>query len=57
MMNSKDSSHPPDGEAPSRRRPYERPRITFREPLEGVAAVCNPPTGKGNPIDCTIGSS
>ena len=40
-----------------RRRPYEKPRITFREPLEGVAAVCSPPNGKANPIDCVIGSS
>ena len=24
------------------RRPYEAPRVTFREPLEAVAAFCNP---------------
>ncbi len=58
MVNSKDfTSLPPDREPAPRRQPYEKPRVTFREPLEGVAAVCNPPTGKANPIDCTICSS
>ena len=37
------------------RKPYEKPRITFREPLEGVAAICNPP-GKGSP-PCEFASS
>lgn len=57
MVDFEFPSHPPDREPSARRHPYEKPRVTFREPLEGVAAVCNPPTGKGNPIDCTIGSS
>jgi len=43
----------PGGE--SKKRPYERPRVTFREPLEGVAAICNPP-GKGAP-PCEFASS
>jgi len=54
-------------EKPSKRRPedysgergekktYEKPRVTFREPLEGVAAICNPP-GKGAP-PCEFASS
>jgi hypothetical protein len=44
--------------APSRqdRRPYERPRILHREPLEAMAAVCAPrPPAKGNPGFCPQG--
>lgn len=37
-----------------RKRPYEPPRITFREPLEGVAAVCGG-TGKADPVFCPMG--
>jgi hypothetical protein len=38
------------------RRPYERPRILFREPLEAMAAVCAPaPPAKGNPGTCPSG--
>lgn len=40
-----------------RRLPYEKPRVTFREPLEGVAAVCSPPLGKDTALACAIGSS
>jgi len=37
-------------------RPYERPRILSREPLEAVAAVCSPPgVAKGNPGVCPSG--
>ena len=43
----------PDGGA--KKRPYEKPRVTFREPLEGVAAICSPP-GKGAP-PCEFASS
>ncbi|MCP4657332.1 MAG: hypothetical protein GY856_18125 [bacterium] len=32
--------------AGSGKEPYERPRITFREPMEAVAVVCGPPFGK-----------
>lgn len=39
-------------QAPSRR-PYERPAILFREPLEAVAAACTPqPPGKADQIQC-----
>jgi hypothetical protein len=38
-----------------KKKPYERPQVTFREPLEGVASICNPP-GKGAP-PCTFASS
>lgn len=34
---------------------YERPRITFQQPLEVMASVCNPP-GKANP-SCSYKSS
>ena len=38
------------------KRPWERPRILSREPLEAVAAVCAPsPPAKGNPGFCPSG--
>lgn len=38
------------------RRSYERPRILSREPLEGVAVVCQPaPPAKGNIAQCPQG--
>ena len=38
------------------RRPYEPPRILWREPLEAMAAVCAPsPPAKGNPGFCPQG--
>lgn len=59
MSIDKTSGTPGEETSPSSGRlKYEKPRITFREPLEGVAAVCDPgANGKGNPIDCLIGSS
>jgi hypothetical protein len=45
-----------DDEAGPSSRPYERPRILSREPLEAVAAVCSPPgIAKGNPGVCPSG--
>jgi hypothetical protein len=39
-----------------RRRPYERPRILYREPLEAMASVCAPhPPAKANPGLCPTG--
>ena len=41
---------------PGERRPYERPRIVYREPLETIAAICSPsPPAKGNPGTCPLG--
>jgi hypothetical protein len=38
------------------KRPYQRPRILSREPLEAVAAICAPaPPAKGNPVACSQG--
>ena len=38
------------------RRPYEAPRIVYREPLEAMAAVCAPaPPAKNNPGLCPSG--
>ncbi len=38
------------------KRPYERPRILHREPLEAMAAICAPrPPAKGNPGFCPQG--
>jgi len=46
---------PQDGAQPEKR-PYERPRILHREPLEVMAAVCAPhPPAKQNPGLCPQG--
>jgi hypothetical protein len=38
------------------RRPYEPPRILFREPLEAMAAICTPhPPAKANKGLCPLG--
>ena len=38
------------------KRPYEAPRILYREPLEAMAAVCAPvPPAKGNVAFCSQG--
>jgi hypothetical protein len=38
------------------RRPYQSPRILFREPLESMAAVCAPaPPAKSNTGFCPSG--
>jgi hypothetical protein len=40
----------------SLRRPYQSPRILYREPLEAMASVCSPhPPAKGNPAVCPMG--
>jgi hypothetical protein len=41
--------------APPEKRPYERPRILHREPLEAMAAVCTPSPAKRNPGLCPQG--
>ena len=38
-----------------RRKPYQAPQIVFRQTLEIVAATCNPPGGKQDPLNCPIG--
>ena len=44
MKCPKNSGHQ---ELSERKRPYRSPRILSREPLEGIAATCNPsPPGK-----------
>jgi hypothetical protein len=41
---------------PPEKRPYEPPRILYREPLEAMAAVCAPvPPAKGNVGFCSQG--
>jgi len=38
------------------RRPYQAPRILFREPLEAMAAICSPhPPAKANKGICPLG--
>jgi len=40
----------------SERRPYQPPRILFREPLEAMAAICTPhPPAKANKGLCPMG--
>ncbi len=40
--------------APHPRRPYEKPRLLFEEPLELFATVCNPPA-KSTVAMCSSG--
>jgi len=68
-MTSKQSSPEPIDIAPPQsagamplegtRKPYEKPRVLYREPLEAVAAACTPtPPGKSGPAEmCSFGSS
>jgi hypothetical protein len=38
------------------RRPYQAPRILFREPLEAMASICSPhPPAKANKGACPMG--
>ena len=39
------------------RRPYERPRILWREPLEAMAAECDPVSGGKGDVTCVIAFS
>ena len=46
----------PETSATSARRPYQAPRILFREPLEAMAAICSPhPPAKANKGLCPLG--
>lgn len=45
---------PPGDPATDTRKPYQRPRILSREPLEAMAAVCSFPGGKTGGGGCTI---
>jgi hypothetical protein len=39
-------------------KPYEKPRIIYREPLEAVATSCLAAPGKSSPAEnCAFGSS
>jgi len=57
MRSVTSNSQTPAGKASARpKRPWQRPRILSREPLEAVAAVCAPsPPAKGNPGFCPSG--
>ena len=51
----KDAGQRPENAAKTRK-PYQRPEILSREPLEAMAAVCAPsPPAKGNPGACPQG--
>jgi len=46
----------PETSETSVRRPYQAPRILFREPLEAMAAICSPhPPAKANKGLCPMG--
>lgn len=46
----------PETSATAARRPYQAPRILFREPLEAMAAICSPhPPAKANKGLCPLG--
>ena len=46
----------PPAQSSAGRRPYEPPRILFREPLEAMAAICSPhPPAKNNKGVCPMG--
>lgn len=52
--NKTDSLTDASGETAGRK-PYEAPRIVYREPLEAVATACTAPTSKGLPAACPVG--
>jgi hypothetical protein len=50
------SNDPGSSPAAASRRPYQPPRILFREPLEAMAAICTPhPPAKANKGLCPMG--
>lgn len=50
---AKESATPAQRLGAPPRKPYRRPEITFHEPLELFAAVCNP--GKADVVTCNLG--
>ena len=46
-----------DRSAPPAKKPYAKPRILLREPIESVAADCNITGGKSDRTFCTLGFS
>jgi len=48
-----ESSHESNA-APRAKKPYAKPAVLSKEPLEAVATVCNPP-GKADPFACPSG--
>jgi len=42
---------------PRGKKPYQAPRVTFRETIETVTAICDPsPFGKADPFACPAAS-
>jgi hypothetical protein len=55
-LDAPDSASAAPQPAASSRRPYQPPRILFREPLEAMAAICSPhPPAKANKGLCPMG--
>lgn len=56
MDDERDQTNEPRAAEPGRKKPYRRPEILYREPLEAMAAVCAPaPPSKNNPGMCPSG--
>ena len=57
--NHDNDSQAREGSAPERtrgaRKPYQRPEILYRQPLEASAVVCTIPGAKGSPGACPSG--
>ncbi|GEM_PF-1934731 len=39
------------------RKPYEKPMIVYRQPLEARASICNPGAGGKSDASCTVAFS
>ena len=38
------------------KKPYAKPQVTYKQPLEAMAVVCTPPSGKADTFSgCTTG--
>jgi hypothetical protein len=56
MQEASETPGTPETPDITERRPYQPPRILFREPLEAMAAICTPhPPAKANKGLCPMG--
>jgi hypothetical protein len=53
MNNPKVQNEVPQQEFDEPKRPYEKPAIVYRAPLEAVAGVCSASPGKTEALLCT----
>ncbi|RMG54351.1 MAG: hypothetical protein D6723_05225, partial [Acidobacteria bacterium] len=60
MMNEKkplSQSNEKAGAVEKDRKPYEKPMIVYRQPLEARASICNPGAGGKSDATCTVAFS